>query len=89
MKFTYFHLMPYDGLTADFPANNRSVWVDIDPKLQDVRRFHQLYNDYLDELEHAAVRGYHAVGVNEHHSNAYGLMASPTRLRKVGQPDDR
>ncbi len=80
MKFTYFHLMPYDGLTADFPANNRSVWVDIDPKLQDVRRFHQLYNDYLDELEYAAVRGFDAIGVNEHHSNAYGLMSSPNMM---------
>lgn len=80
MKCTYFHLMPYDRLPADFSANHRSVWVDIDPRLQDVHRFHQLYNDYLDELEYAAVRGFDAIGVNEHHSNAYGLMSSPNMI---------
>lgn len=80
MKFTYFHLMPFDGLPEDFPNNYRSVWVDIPPHLQDVPRIHQLYNDYLDELEYAAVKGFDAVGVNEHHSNAYGLMSSPNMM---------
>ena len=80
MKFTYFHLMPYDGLPEDFSQKNRSVWVDIPPEYQDARRIHQLYNDYLDELEHAAVKGFDAIGVNEHHSNAYGMMSSPNMM---------
>ncbi|HLT15195.1 MAG TPA: LLM class flavin-dependent oxidoreductase, partial [Acidimicrobiales bacterium] len=80
MKFTYFHLMPFDGLGEDFPQKHRSSWVDIDPRLMDVPRIHQLYNDYLDELEHAAVRGFDAIGVNEHHGNAYGLMSSPNMM---------
>jgi alkanesulfonate monooxygenase SsuD/methylene tetrahydromethanopterin reductase-like flavin-dependent oxidoreductase (luciferase family) len=80
MKFVYFHLMPFDGLPDDFAAKHRSVWVDIDPDLQDTHRIHRLYNDYLDELEFAAVRGFDAVGINEHHSNAYGLMASPNMM---------
>lgn len=72
--------MPFDGLPDDFKANHRSVWVDISPELQDVKRMHVLFNDYLDELEYAAVKGFDAIGVNEHHSNAYGLMASPNMM---------
>lgn len=80
MKFTYFHLMPFDGLPDDFKDNHRSVWVDIPPALQDVKRIHTLYNDYLDELEYAAVKGFDAVGVNEHHNSGYGLMSSPNMM---------
>lgn len=80
MKFTYFHLMPFDGIAEDFAERHRSVWVDIPPTLMDVAHIHHLYNDYLDELEHAAVMGFDAVGVNEHHSSAYGLMSSPNMM---------
>lgn len=80
MKFTYFHLMPFDGIAEDFPEKHRSVWVDIPPTLMDVKHMHHLYNDYLDELEYAAVKGFDAVGVNEHHSSAYGLMSSPNMI---------
>src|ERR1700754_4933120 len=80
MRFTYFHLMPFDGLPDDFTSHHRSVWVDIPPRLMDVRRMHRLYNEYLDELEHAAYAGFHAIGVNEHHSNAYGTMCSPNMM---------
>ena len=80
MKFTYFHLMPFDGLPEDFQQRYRSVWVDIPPEVQDVKRIHTLYNDYLDELEYAAVKGFDAIGVNEHHSNAYGMMSSPNMM---------
>lgn len=80
VKFTYFHLMPYDGLPEDFAQHHRSVWVDIPPTVMDVSRIHVLYNDYLDELEHAAVQGFDAIGVNEHHSNAYGMMSSPNMM---------
>jgi alkanesulfonate monooxygenase SsuD/methylene tetrahydromethanopterin reductase-like flavin-dependent oxidoreductase (luciferase family) len=80
MKFTYFHLMPFDGLPEDFTSRYRSVWVDIPSELFDARRMHTLYNDYLDELEYAAKCGFDAIGVNEHHNNAYGMMSSPNMM---------
>lgn len=80
MKSIYFHLMPYDGLEPDFPSKHRSVWVDVPPDVVDSRRMHTLYNDYLDCLEYADQKGIDGIGVNEHHSNAYGLMASPNMM---------
>lgn len=77
MKTIWFHLMPYPDLPDDFTEEHRSVWVDIDPSLFDASVAHQAYNDYIDELEHAAACGFDGVGVNEHHANAYGLMPSP------------
>ena len=69
--------MPYPELPPDFPEEHRSVWVDIDPALYDPEVGNRIYNEYLDELEFAAGCGFDAVGVNEHHSNGYGLMPSP------------
>jgi alkanesulfonate monooxygenase SsuD/methylene tetrahydromethanopterin reductase-like flavin-dependent oxidoreductase (luciferase family) len=77
MKFTWFHLMPYRFLPEDFKEKYRSVWVDIPQNLWDPKVGHRLYNDYLDQLEYADQMGFDAVGVNEHHQNAYGLMPSP------------
>ncbi len=77
MKTAFFHLMPYPELPDDFPETHRSVWVDIDPGLYDPKVGHRAYNDYIDELEYAASVGFDAVGINEHHSNGYGLMPSP------------
>ena len=77
MKTIWFHLMPYPALPEDFTQQHRSVWVDIDPDLFDPAVAHVAYNDYIDELEHAAACGFDGVGVNEHHANAYGLMPSP------------
>lgn len=77
MKSIFFHLMPYPELPDDFPEQHRSVWVDIDPGLYDPVVGHRTYNEYLDELEFAAKVGFDAVGINEHHSNGYGLMPSP------------
>jgi alkanesulfonate monooxygenase SsuD/methylene tetrahydromethanopterin reductase-like flavin-dependent oxidoreductase (luciferase family) len=36
-----------------------------------------MYNEFMDELEHAAELGFDGICVNEHHANAYGLMPSP------------
>ncbi|MGF1597974.1 MAG: LLM class flavin-dependent oxidoreductase [Acidimicrobiales bacterium] len=77
MKTAFFHLMPYPELPDDFPEAHRSVWVDIDPSLYDPEVGHRAYNDYIDELEYAAAVGFDALGINEHHSNGYGLMPSP------------
>ena len=38
---------------------------------------HELYNEYLDELEFADKCGFDGICVNEHHQNAYGTMPSP------------
>jgi alkanesulfonate monooxygenase SsuD/methylene tetrahydromethanopterin reductase-like flavin-dependent oxidoreductase (luciferase family) len=80
VNFLWFHLMPYMDLPADFREQNSSVWVDINPALFDPARAHEMYNDYFDELEYAAKVGFDAICVNEHHSNAYGLMPSPNLI---------
>src|SRR6202167_966287 len=80
MKFTWFNLMPWPYLPADFRQKHRSVWVDIDSKLFDPEKSHELYNQYLDLLEYAAILGFDGIGVNEHHQNAYGLMPSPNLI---------
>jgi alkanesulfonate monooxygenase SsuD/methylene tetrahydromethanopterin reductase-like flavin-dependent oxidoreductase (luciferase family) len=80
VKLLWFHLMPYTDLPPDFAERWGSVWVDIDPKLFDPRRGHQLYNEFMDELEHAAELGFDGICVNEHHQNGYGLMPSPNLI---------
>jgi alkanesulfonate monooxygenase SsuD/methylene tetrahydromethanopterin reductase-like flavin-dependent oxidoreductase (luciferase family) len=80
MKTVFFHLMPYPELPDDFARHHRSVWVDIDPSIYDPAVGHRALNDYMDELEHAAALGFDGVGINEHHSNGYGLMPSPNLI---------
>ena len=83
MKFLWFHLMPYPDLPRDFKEKYDSVWVDIDPGLFVPERGHEVYNEYIDELEFAADVGMDAICVNEHHSNAYGLMPSPNLIASI------
>jgi alkanesulfonate monooxygenase SsuD/methylene tetrahydromethanopterin reductase-like flavin-dependent oxidoreductase (luciferase family) len=80
MKFTWFNLMPWPYLPADFRQKHRSVWVDIDSRLFDPEKSHALYNTYIDLLEYAGTLGFDGIGVNEHHQNAYGLMPSPNLI---------
>jgi alkanesulfonate monooxygenase SsuD/methylene tetrahydromethanopterin reductase-like flavin-dependent oxidoreductase (luciferase family) len=80
MKIAMFHLMPYRWLPADFDKRHHSVWVDIPGSLFDPEKGHQMYNQSLDELEYAAQVGYDGICVNEHHSNAYGMMPSPNLM---------
>ncbi|HXQ09778.1 MAG TPA: LLM class flavin-dependent oxidoreductase [Caulobacteraceae bacterium] len=77
MKFTWFNLMPWPYLPDDFREKNRSVWVDIDQKLFDPVKSHEVYNTYMDLLEYAGEVGFDGIGVNEHHQNGYGIMPSP------------
>ena len=77
MKVSWFHLMPYRYLPPDFEEKYRSVWVDVPSHLFDPVKAHQLYNEYLDELEFADEVGFDGICVNEHHNNAYGIMPSP------------
>ncbi|HZP42100.1 MAG TPA: LLM class flavin-dependent oxidoreductase [Candidatus Binatia bacterium] len=80
MKISWFHLMPYRWLPPDFRERYHSVWVDLPNRLYDPERGHALYNEYLDMLEYADQMGFDAVGVNEHHQNAYGMMPSPNLM---------
>ncbi len=80
MKILFFHLMPYTELPDNFREEHPCVWVDIHSSLFDPERGHQMYNDFLDELEFAAEVGFDGVCVNEHHSNGYGLMPSPNLM---------
>jgi alkanesulfonate monooxygenase SsuD/methylene tetrahydromethanopterin reductase-like flavin-dependent oxidoreductase (luciferase family) len=80
MNLLFFHLMPYTQLPEDFRTKNSGVWVDIDPALFDPVSAHQMYNDFMDELEYAAACGFDAICVNEHHANGYGLMPSPNLI---------
>src|SRR5574342_556722 len=80
MKTCWFHLMPYRFLPENFENDYRSVWVDVPQSLYDGRKVHDLYNEYLDELEHAERSGFDGLCVNEHHQNAYGLMPSPNLM---------
>ncbi len=83
MKVLWFHLMPWPDLAADFKQKHSSVWVDIDPGVFKPERGHQAYNEYIDELVHAAGAGFDGVCVNEHHSNAYGMMPSPNLIASI------
>jgi alkanesulfonate monooxygenase SsuD/methylene tetrahydromethanopterin reductase-like flavin-dependent oxidoreductase (luciferase family) len=80
MKVHSFHLMPYPYLPEDFRERYHSVYIDIPTDLYDPQLGHQVYNDYLDELEYAAQIGFDGICVNEHHSNAYGLVPSPNLM---------
>jgi alkanesulfonate monooxygenase SsuD/methylene tetrahydromethanopterin reductase-like flavin-dependent oxidoreductase (luciferase family) len=80
MKVCMFHLMPYRWLPQDFDKRYHSVWVDIPSELFDPNMGNVLYNQSLDELEYAAELGYDGICVNEHHSNAYGMMPSPNLM---------
>jgi alkanesulfonate monooxygenase SsuD/methylene tetrahydromethanopterin reductase-like flavin-dependent oxidoreductase (luciferase family) len=81
MKFHFFHLMPYPDLPDDFRQRYHGVWVDPPAaELYDPTRGHEVYNEYLDELEYADQVGFDGICVNEHHQNAYGLMPSPNLM---------
>ena len=77
MKFYLFHLMPYADLDLEAPDKYNSSRVTLPNSYYDPKKGHLLYNRYLDELEMGDALGYDGVCVNEHHSNAYGLMPQP------------
>ncbi|HZQ71989.1 MAG TPA: LLM class flavin-dependent oxidoreductase [Burkholderiales bacterium] len=69
--------MPYADLDLEAGRKAGSVWVRLPNTNFDPQKGHRLYNRYLDELEYGEALGFDAVGVNEHHQTAYGLMPSP------------
>jgi alkanesulfonate monooxygenase SsuD/methylene tetrahydromethanopterin reductase-like flavin-dependent oxidoreductase (luciferase family) len=77
MKFSFFHLMPYQYLPEDFEETVRSPSLTWPNHNFDREKGHALYHRYLDELEYADKLGYDGICVNEHHQTAYGLMPAP------------
>ncbi|GGL79619.1 LLM class flavin-dependent oxidoreductase [Wenxinia marina] len=77
MKFYFMHLMPYADLDLAYDEHHDSAWVTLPNTYYDPKKGHALYNRYLDELEYAEKLGFDGICVNEHHSNAYGLMPIP------------
>jgi hypothetical protein len=69
MRFIWFNLMPWPYLPEDFREKYRSVWVDVPSSLYDPVRGHEVYNEYLDQLEFAETLDFNRSGVNEHHAN--------------------
>jgi len=83
MKVSFFHLMPYQALPADFEDRFHSAWVDLPSENFDPALGQQYYADYLEELQYADAIGFDGICVNEHHSNAYGLMPSPNLIGAI------
>ena len=83
MKINFFHLMPYKALPEDFRDRHRSAWVDLPNSEFEPELGQQYYHEYLDELEFADNLGFDGICVNEHHSNAYGLMPSPNLMASI------
>ncbi|MEK7814664.1 MAG: LLM class flavin-dependent oxidoreductase, partial [Chloroflexota bacterium] len=83
MKVSFFHLMPYQALPSDFESRFRSAWVDLPNENFDPERCQQYYADYLEEMQYADGLGFDGICVNEHHSNAYGLMPSPNLIAAI------
>jgi alkanesulfonate monooxygenase SsuD/methylene tetrahydromethanopterin reductase-like flavin-dependent oxidoreductase (luciferase family) len=77
VKFSFFHLMPYPYLPADFDEKYATPSLTFPNKHFDPKLGNQLYQRYLDELEYADQLGFDGIAVNEHHQTAYGLMPSP------------
>lgn len=80
MKLGSFSLTPYRALPPDFSDTHESIWVNLDGSLLDAGQLILDFGDSLDFLEACDPFGLDFIGVNEHHANGYGLMASPNLM---------
>lgn len=80
MKIGNFNLMSYRHLPDDFAQKYESVYIELPSELLDPEQMNIDYNASLDELEFAESVGFDMLGVNEHHSNGYGMMPSPNLM---------
>jgi alkanesulfonate monooxygenase SsuD/methylene tetrahydromethanopterin reductase-like flavin-dependent oxidoreductase (luciferase family) len=80
MKFVCFHLMPYRPLDLEAAKKHRSAWVVLPNSFYDPEKGAAEYDSYLDQLTYAEQLGFDAIGVNEHHQTAYGLMPAPNLI---------
>ena len=80
MKLVSFHLMPYRPLDLVEAAKHRSPWVVLPNRLYDPVKGAEEYARHIDALVYAEELGFDAIGVNEHHQTAYGLMPAPNLI---------
>ena len=80
MKLVSFHLMPYRPLDLAEAAKHRSPWVVLPNNLYDPIKGAEEYERHIDALVYAEELGFDAIGVNEHHQTAYGLMPAPNLI---------
>jgi alkanesulfonate monooxygenase SsuD/methylene tetrahydromethanopterin reductase-like flavin-dependent oxidoreductase (luciferase family) len=80
MEFIFFHLMPYRPLDMAERAKHRSAWVVMPNTLYDPKKGAEEYASYIDQLVYAEELGFDALGVNEHHQTAYGMMPAPNLI---------
>jgi alkanesulfonate monooxygenase SsuD/methylene tetrahydromethanopterin reductase-like flavin-dependent oxidoreductase (luciferase family) len=73
MDVTVFHLMPWQSVEDDigWPFSNDRF---------EPAEGSELYETYLSQLAYCEELGYDAVGLNEHHFSAFGLMPSPNLM---------
>lgn len=83
MEVYAFHLMPY-------PYGEDDVAWPISDDRFDPAKGPDLYERYLSEMIYCEELGYDAVGFNEHHYRAFGLMPSPNLVAAnvAGRTDD-
>ncbi len=77
MKFNFFHLMPWTGMTeagTDWPVPNKHF---------DPVEGTETYRRYIDTMAHAEDCGFDLIGCNEHHFSPYGLMANPNLIGSI------
>ncbi|HIF57959.1 MAG TPA: LLM class flavin-dependent oxidoreductase [Rhodospirillales bacterium] len=68
MRFTFFHLMPWDRFSAPeehWPVKNTYF---------DPVEATKLYRIYIDTMAYAEECGWDGIGCNEHHFSPYGMM---------------
>ena len=80
MKLVSFHLMPYRPLDLEEAAKHRSPWVVLPNHMYDPVLGAEEYDRHIDALVYAEELGFDAIGVNEHHQTAYGLMPAPNLI---------
>src|SRR5436305_4268047 len=80
MKLVSFHLMPYRPLDLEEAAKHRSAWVVLPTRPYDQVKGSEASARHIDALVYAEALGFDAIGVNEHHQTAYGLMPAPNLI---------
>ena len=84
MKFHWFHLMPYPYLPDRFRERYPSVWVDLPAdEIYDPVKGHQVYNDYLDQLEFAERAGFDLIELHCAHGYLLSAFISPLTNRRT------
>lgn len=84
MKTIFFHQQGYRDLPEDFHKKYESVWVTLpSDELCDPQMVRKYLRWNVEELELADDLGFDAIGVNEHHQNAYGFPVAPNIIAGI------